>query len=475
MIADEVTDKLDFNYAIPGSWDEGFIESTKIGPASKWETFQWNFTSLDGISTDEFGIDIIGIQPNGEDSLLISNIQNTEESLASINAVDFPYLKLRFNSLDSIQKTSINLDYWRVLYEGLPEVALNPNLHFTFHNDTLEQGEPLLLEIGVENIGRYDIDSVLIKYTVIDVANHQDSVIRRVAPIVVGNSLIAKLEFDTRNLKGKNTFNIDINPNNDQAEKFHFNNIGFFDFYVKEDKRNPLLDVTFDGFHIMDGDLVSSKPHILITLKDENQHLILEDTTSFQVLLKKPGDPNALPLSVDGETLVFYPATANGKNKARLEYNPILLQDGTYQLLVLAQDASGNQSGDLAYKVNFEITNKSSISKVLNYPNPFSTSTQFVFTITGDEIPENMKIQIMTISGRIVREIMQEELGPIHIGNNITPFSWDGTDDFGAKLANGVYLYRVIAQKPNGESFDSFSTKADQFFKNGFGKMVILR
>ena len=112
---------------------------------------------------------------------------------------------------------------------------------------------------------------------------------------------------------------------------------------------------------------------------------------------------------------------------------------------------------------------------MLNYPNPFSTSTKFVFTITGDEIPQNMKIQIMTVSGRIVREITQAELGPIHVGNNITEFSWDGTDDFGDKLANGVYLYRVVAQKASGEPYEAFNTKADQFFKNGFGKMVILR
>ena len=225
----------------------------------------------------------------------------------------------------------------------------------------------------------------------------------------------------------------------------------------------------------MDGDLVSSKPNILITLKDENQYLLLDDTTSFQVLLKTPGDGNLIPIPVDGEQLTFYPATSGGTNKARLEFSPVLLQDGTYQLVVLAQDVSGNQSGDLSYKVSFEVTNKSSISKILNYPNPFSTSTQFVFTITGDEIPENMKIQIMTVSGRIVREILTEELGPIHVGNNVTPFRWDGTDEYGAKLANGVYLYRVVATNSNGEPFESYNTSADRFFKNGLGKMVIIR
>ena len=83
------------------------------------------------------------------------------------------------------------------------------------------------------------------------------------------------------------------------------------------------------------------------------------------------------------------------------------------------------------------------ISNLLNYPNPFTTSTAFVFTLTGSEIPGNLKIQILTVTGKIVREITKDELGPIRIGRNITEFKWDGTDQYGQRLANGVYLYRV--------------------------------
>ena len=320
-----------------------------------------------------------------------------------------------------------------------------------------------------------DRDSILVKYTITNSANQQENILKRIAPLIVNDTLIAQLEFNTKDLADRNTISIEANPNEDQKEQFHFNNLGFFDFYVNKDRRNPILDVTFDGFHIMDGDVVSSKPVIMISLNDENNYLPLNDTSLVKVFLQAPGASPGPPISFDGETLTFIPAISNSNNKARVEFKPQLLQDGTYTLIVQAEDVSGNQSGALDYKVTFKVTNKSSISNVLNYPNPFSTSTRFVFTITGDEIPQNMKIQIMTISGKIVREITQAELGPLHVGNNITEFSWDGTDDFGDKLANGVYLYKVIAQKANGESYDSFNTKADQFFKNGFGKMVILR
>ena len=110
----------------------------------------------------------------------------------------------------------------------------------------------------------------------------------------------------------------------------------------------------------------------------------------------------------------------------------------------------------------------------MNYPNPFSTNTKFVFTLTGSEVPETFMIQIMTVSGKVVREIKREELGYIHVGRNITEYSWNGTDEFGDRLANGVYLYRVVARL-NGEKIENRKSAADDYFTKEIGKMVIIR
>jgi hypothetical protein len=80
----------------------------------------------------------------------------------------------------------------------------------------------------------------------------------------------------------------------------------------------------------------------------------------------------------------------------------------------------------------------------------------------------------MTVSGKVVREIMQDEIGPIHIGNNITDYAWDGRDEYGDQLANGVYLYRVILNSPEQE-FKHRETSGDRGFTKGFGKMYLLR
>jgi len=80
----------------------------------------------------------------------------------------------------------------------------------------------------------------------------------------------------------------------------------------------------------------------------------------------------------------------------------------------------------------------------------------------------------MNVSGDIVREITQDELGAMRIGRNLSEYWWDGTDEFGDPLANGVYLYRVVA-KLNGESVELNPTTASRYFTKGFGKMYLMR
>jgi flagellar hook assembly protein FlgD len=80
----------------------------------------------------------------------------------------------------------------------------------------------------------------------------------------------------------------------------------------------------------------------------------------------------------------------------------------------------------------------------------------------------------MTVSGKIVREITQNELGFIQIGNNVSDFSWDCTDQYGDRLANGVYLYKVKARL-NGKDMEIRETSGDHFFSNGFGKLYLVK
>jgi hypothetical protein len=283
---------------------------------------------------------------------------------------------------------------------------------------------------------------------------------------------------ETERLPGNNIIYIEVNPDEDQPEQYHFNNFAFRNLYVKPDSLNPLLDVTFDGVHILNRDIVSSKPDIIVKLKDEAKWMILNDTNLLKVEVKYPnGETHRFYF--DNDTLVFTPAgqAPNPDNTAMISFNPYFFSDGEYELVVSGEDRSGNTAGHVQYRVAFQVINKPMISNMLNYPNPFTTSTAFVFTITGSEVPQNIRIQIMTITGKIVRDITKAELGPLRIGRNITEFKWDGTDQYGQKLANGVYLYRVITNL-NGHSLDKYKAEGDntdKYFNKGYGKMYLMR
>ena len=82
----------------------------------------------------------------------------------------------------------------------------------------------------------------------------------------------------------------------------------------------------------------------------------------------------------------------------------------------------------------------------------------------------------MSISGRVVREITQQELGPLTVGTHMTDFVWDGKDENGDHLAAGTYLYRMIVKDENLKDFDRYNTSGDEtYFRKGWGKLVILR
>ena len=81
--------------------------------------------------------------------------------------------------------------------------------------------------------------------------------------------------FSTKYLNDEYLMWVTANPkiNNlekDQSEQFYFNNLAQRKFTVLKDNTNPLLDVTFDGIHILNNDIVSPNPHIVIELNDEN-------------------------------------------------------------------------------------------------------------------------------------------------------------------------------------------------------------
>ncbi len=457
----------------------GYITSPKFGPATTWKEMHWRGKSLEANSKDNPTVEIIGIDSVGNSSSLM-NVDKTMQDvdISSISASAYPFIQLKMRNIDSVTLTPYQLSYWRLNYNSAPEGALTPNLYF-ITTDTLEQGEVLHFGIAFKNISPPAFDSVKVNIAIIDNNNVTHLLpLKRQKPLISGDTIRLNYDIDTRGYSGPNTLLVDFNPDNDQPEQYHFNNFLYRTFYVRPDKFNPLLDVTFDGVHILNRDIVSARPHIVVKLKDESKYLALNDTSLIKVQIQFP-DGSLRTYKFDNDTMRFTPANlATGENTATIDLSPALSgDDDEYELIVSGKDAAGNTAGQLDYHIDFRVISKPMISNLLNYPNPFTTSTAFVFTVTGSVVPQNIRIQILTVTGKIIREITKDELGPLHIGRNITEFKWDGTDMYGQKVANGVYLYRVLTNL-DGKSLEKFKDSGDntdKYFTKGYGKMYFMR
>ncbi|MEP6466715.1 MAG: hypothetical protein ABJB05_10440, partial [Parafilimonas sp.] len=479
-----LNDLINYQRYVISSDTLGFITSPAFGPAKAWHKVLWNGYSVDSKPGDQPRVDVIGVDTLNNETLLYSlNSSQQNFDISSVSVSKYPYIKLRMRNADSINLTPYQLRWWRILYDPVPEGALAPNILYNFR-DTVALGETDSLAIAFKNVSEVPFaDSILVNLIVYDASNNANIIaVKKLKALNAGDTAVITSNIATTTLSGLNNLYLDVNPNNNQPEQTHFNNFLYRNFEVNADNYKPTLDVTFDGIHILNNDIVAAKPHVLVKMKDESGYLLLDDTSLVTVQLRYP-DGTLRPFYFNTDTLLFTPATTGSNNVASVDFTPYLTDDGTYQLIVHGKDKTGNTAGNVDYMVSFEVYNKPMITNMFNYPNPFTTSTAFVFTITGSEVPQNLRIEILTITGKIVKEITKEELGAsLHIGRNITDYKWDGKDEYGQKLANGVYLYRVLTNL-NGKSLDKFPTygqdgyevNTDKYFTKGYGKMYLMR
>jgi hypothetical protein len=119
-------------------------------------------------------------------------------------------------------------------------------------------------------------------------------------------------------------------------------------------------------------------------------------------------------------------------------------------------------------EIQFEVigSERLELKNILNYPNPFTTHTEFYFEHNQANELLDIQIQVFTVSGRLVKSFSMLTADNTHIDNNsfrVGPIAWDGLDDFGDPIGRGTYIYRVRVRTP------------DKRTKEGFQKLVILR
>ena len=461
--------------------DRGRLASIYVGPVAQWNSVTWDYFSVDSTNknigldgSDIVGISVIGLDSSGIERELISASTLKNISLFSINPIQFPKIRLQFQAIDTLKRSAPQLKIWSINFQPLPEASIITGKNFQFYSDTLQEGDTLRIQYGFQNIGEWPIKNYYGNFIVQD-QNRNVATVNRIFIDSLNPNEIKQLAciVPTIGMAGNNLLELGVYPDSNFNERIYSNNYSKDRFFVKSDKRPPIFEALVDGKPILNQDIIAPNPHFKFTVTDDNRFLNLNDTANIRIFIKYPGAADFEPIYYTNNPDIQW-INSGQKNKGEAIFTPKNLPDGWYEIQVAAFDQSKNASGKIPYNISFQVLNKAAVSNFFPYPNPFSTSTRFVFTITGAQVPDQIAIRIYSLSGRLVREITEKELGTLRIGNNISDFAWNGTDQFGDLLANGVYFYQVVV-KENGKNIDSFKTDGDQFFKHGIGKMYLMR
>jgi hypothetical protein len=230
--------------------------------------------------------------------------------------------------------------------------------------------------------------------------------------------------------------------------------VGGLDPNGLNDSQGPQIELFLNDENFVNGGISDETPILVARLFDENGINAVGN-----------GIGHDLTAVLDGETGKpyvlndYYSADVDSYQSGEIRYNFSELEPGEHTLTVKVWDVNNNSSEasiDFVVKAKEKLT----LDHVLNYPNPFTTHTEFFFEHNQVCNELETQIQIFTVSGRLVRTLNQL----VHTeGFRTEGIVWDGLDDFGDQLAKGVYVYRVKVKAPDGTSDEKLE------------KLVILR
>jgi hypothetical protein len=209
-----------------------------------------------------------------------------------------------------------------------------------------------------------------------------------------------------------------------------------------KDSVGPEITAYLNDDQFIDGGLSDATPVLYCTFYDESGintvgngighdiTAILDENTAEPIVLND-----------------YYVAGMDTYQEGSLKYLFSELEQGPHRLLIKGWDVNNNSS---EVELNFTVGKKEDpkVQRLYNYPNPFSNSTQFLLEHNQSCSSLDVQLQIYTVSGRLVKTIQEKA---VTSGFTIRGIFWDGKDDFGDKLANGVYVYRLIYQNEEGK------------------------
>lgn len=229
------------------------------------------------------------------------------------------------------------------------------------------------------------------------------------------------------------------------------------------DNEGPEVLVYMNTEEFARGGITDNNPNILVLLYDENGINTVGNSIGHDLTSKVMAPDQTEEAYVLND---FYESQKDDYTRGTAIYPLKDLKPGVHTVKVKAWDTYNNPGEGETEFIVAESADMA-LSHVLNYPNPFTTSTNFQFEHNLPYRNLDIQVQIYTVSGRLIKTIDRAIGAEDNTGYRVADIHWDGLDEFGDRIGKGVYIYKIFVQAQGEENDTKQSSE--------FQKLVILK
>ena len=207
------------------------------------------------------------------------------------------------------------------------------------------------------------------------------------------------------------------------------------------DHEGPSMLLHFGNPDFAPGDFAPADPTLYVEIADTLSGVNIAGDIGHEITMTLDDD-----FANSKDVTEYFEYNEGSFTAGKVSYPLRDISAGEHTIQIKAWDNSNNSS--IIESIFTVVSDEElAIRNPLNYPNPMKNETTFTFELSREA---EVTLRIFTVAGRLIKKFE-----PVYgqIGYNVFPLEWDGTDDDGDKLANGVYLYKITAKSnQNGES-----------------------
>ena len=203
---------------------------------------------------------------------------------------------------------------------------------------------------------------------------------------------------------------------------------------VDLDQDGPEIKAWLNDEKFVNGSIVNQRPVLILRLVDSSGINTSGTGIGHDITAMLDNNSNQI-FNLNN----YYEADIDQYGQGFARFQLPELEPGIHSLKIKVWDVLNNSS---EFILDFSVVNDDElvIDHVLNYPNPFTTKTQFWFEHNKPGQDLFVQIHIFSLTGRVVKMI---EKTINTDGNRSSEVDWDGRDDCGDKIGRGVYVYRL--------------------------------